>query len=100
MTGTAGEFFFENSATGIGIDQIQDPTELHIRWFDHWLKDKPLAIEKPVHLYKMRQKTWDALESFPPSDNEEHFYLESAGHAASLYGDGRLVREPSDKNTS
>lgn len=100
MTGRAGEFFFENSATGIGIDQIQDPTELHIRWFDHWLKDKPLAIEKPVHLYKMRQKTWDALESFPPSDNEEHFYLESAGHAASLYGDGRLVREPFDKNTS
>src|SRR5699024_6950822 len=101
MTGRAGEFFFEDSATGIGVDQIQDPTELHIRWFDHWLKDKPLGIEKPVHLYKMRQKTWKALDSFPASDMVEQFYLDSDGHAASLHGDGRLVGEQqSDKNTS
>src|SRR5690625_3970253 len=48
----------------------------------------------------MRQKTWKALDCFPASDTVEHFYLESDGHAASLHGDGRLVGEQSDKNTS
>src|SRR5690625_1150843 len=48
----------------------------------------------------MRQRTWKALDCFPASDTVEHFYLESDGHAASLHGDGRLVGEQSDKNTS
>ncbi len=94
MTGRAGECYFEDSATSIGMDKIQDPTELHIRWFDHWLKDKPLAIDKSVHLYKMGQKTWEALECLPASVHVQYFYLESNGDARTLHGDGRLMMEP------
>lgn len=100
MTGRAGELYFDDSATSIGVDQVQDPTELHISWFDHWLKDKPLEIAQPVHLYKMGQKTWDALESFPPEQDLQAFYLESYGNAQSLHGDGRLRKQKANQATS
>jgi putative CocE/NonD family hydrolase len=100
MTGRAGEFFFGDSATAIGEDNIQDPTALHIRWFDHWLKDKPLGIEKPVHLYKMGQKKWDAADHFPGDHDVKHFYLDSDGDAASLMGDGILAGKPASGHTS
>ncbi|WP_059105533.1 CocE/NonD family hydrolase [Shouchella shacheensis] len=94
MTGRAGEFYFADSATSLGVDKIKDPTELHIRWFNHWLKDEVLGMEKSVHVYKMGQRLWEALETWPPQGEMRSFYLQSEGNAQSRYGNGKLVSEP------
>ncbi|MBP1968332.1 putative CocE/NonD family hydrolase [Virgibacillus natechei] len=96
MSGRAGEKFFENSAVQMGVDRVKDPTELHIKWFDKWLKDKPLSIEKPVHLYMAGQKKWQSFEKWPPDTSTIEFFLHSEGAAQSRHGDGRLLRNPSD----
>ncbi|MCC2252661.1 CocE/NonD family hydrolase [Virgibacillus sp. AGTR] len=94
MTGHAGEKFFEVAAKNIGVDQITDPTEVHIQWFDKWLKDKPLYIQKPVQLYLMGQQKWAAYEEFPIVKQQEYF-LESNGKSQTSAGDGKLVSIPS-----
>lgn len=90
MTGRAGERFFENAAESIGVDRVKDPTELHIMWFDHWLKDKPLKIEKPVHLYLMGTGEWKAFDEWPPSASVKDLFLTSDGNSQTLTGDGKL----------
>jgi len=75
MTGRAGEKFFDNAAKNIGEDAISDPTELHIKWFDKWLKDEPLPITKPVQLYMTQQDGWEAFEAWPPETNVRSLYL-------------------------
>lgn len=99
MTGHAGEKFFSNAETNIGVDQIQDPTEIHIKWFDKWLKDKPMPIEKPVHLYLMGQEKWAAFDVWPPTTEQRVLYLDSKGHAQTRDGDGRLSTVPANQET-
>ncbi|SDI22221.1 hypothetical protein SAMN05192534_12612 [Alteribacillus persepolensis] len=92
MTGRAGGKYFDNAQVEIGKDNIKDPTELHILWFNHWLKGKPHTIEKPVHLYLMGQKRWENYDRWPPSPVEEKtYYLHSKGAANSRSGDGALT---------
>lgn len=95
MTGRCGEKFFPYAAENIGVDAIKDPTEIHIKWFDKWLKGKPLPIEKPVHLYVMGQDKWEAYEQWPSADMEKELFLSSNGPSQTRDGDGRLSREPS-----
>lgn len=99
MTGRAGEKFFENAAEWIGVDKIKDPTELHIKWFDHWLKDSPLPIEQPVHLYAMGQERWESYSSWPLQTEVTELYLESNGKSQTRDGDGKLAVRPSLNET-
>jgi putative CocE/NonD family hydrolase len=68
--------------------------ELTYGWFDFWLKnDKSKAPSNMprVQYYTMGMNKWQAAEQWPPKAAEmTTFYLDSKGHANSLYGDGML----------
>jgi putative CocE/NonD family hydrolase len=64
------------------------------RWFDRWLKNEPHAFPSStpaVRYYTMGKNKWQAAEQWPPrAAKMTRLYLQSGGHANSLYGDGRL----------
>ncbi len=99
MTGQAGDKYFANAKTNIGVDKLEDPTEIHINWFDKWLKDKPLSMEKPVHLYLMQQKRWEAYVEWSPVSRKKELYLASNGNAQTRNGDGKLLDTPEASET-
>lgn len=99
MTGQAGEKFYPEAAENIGVDQMKDPTELHIKWFDHWLKQKPLPIEKEVHLYMLEENKWKAYSKWPKPKKVKQFYLYSEGKSQTKHGDGKLLSHPSALQT-
>jgi putative CocE/NonD family hydrolase len=72
---------------------------LQFEWFDQWLKgkDTPLLSEPPVKVFTMGANHWREEREWPPRDaHPKRFYLESAGHANTLEGDGVLAdRVPS-----
>lgn len=101
MTGRCGDRFFAHAEKNIGVDQIKDPTEVHIQWFDHWLKDKPLSIEKPVHLYLMEENRWEAYDEWPivQGNQETEWFLCSQGTSQTRNGDGTLENSPMHEET-
>lgn len=99
MTGRAGDRFFQHAEENIGIDKLKDPTEVHIKWFDKWLKDKPMPIQKPVHLYLMEQTTWEAFDGWPLPNMISELYLQSNGNSQTRLGDGNLSSTSSSKQT-
>lgn len=99
MSGQAGEKFFENGAVNIGVDGVADPTALHIKWFDTWLKDKPMNIDKPVHLYLTGQSRWDSFEKWPSAVTKGKWFLDSKGTSQTRQGDGRLLHIPAISQT-
>ncbi|GAB4074520.1 CocE/NonD family hydrolase [Barrientosiimonas marina] len=97
MTGRAGEVLFQNAEKHIGVDRIQDPTQLHIIWFDYWLKGKPMPVQEPVHLYAMGDAEWKAF-SQEPDASKQAFFLQSDGNAAT--GDsGKLAGQLTETET-
>lgn len=101
MTGRCGDKFFNAGAENIGTDNIKDPTEIHIKWFDYWLKDKPMPIKKPVHLYMMGRESWEAFDEWPIKQDVKlsEVYLQSNGMSQTRHGDGRLNIQPSPTQT-
>lgn len=99
MSGQVGERFFANGAENIGVDGVKDPTALHIQWFDKWLKDKPMPIEKPVHLYLTGQSRWENFAAWPPVATEETWFLDSKGASQTRDGDGQLLQAPASAAT-
>jgi uncharacterized protein len=67
-------------------------------WFDRWLKgDKAAFPATTPHLryYEMGANRWRSAAEWPPAGGKMlRLYLRSAGHANSLYGDGRLDAAP------
>ncbi len=73
---------------------------LQLEWFDQWLmgKDSPLLSKPPVKVFVMGANQWREVREWPPSGSrEQKFYLESAGHANTLAGDGTLASRPPRK---
>lgn len=64
-------------------------------WFDHFLKgDNNGVLQKhpKVMYYLMGKNEWKDSPSWPPPGAQpETFYLSSAGHANTMYGDGLLT---------
>ncbi|MFC2947849.1 CocE/NonD family hydrolase [Virgibacillus sediminis] len=100
MSGRAGDKFFAGGAEKIGVDGITDPTELHIAWFNKWLKNEQLPMEEKVHLYLTGQERWESFDSWPPISSRKEFYLSSDGASQSRYGDGLLKGEPDHGSTA
>ncbi|MBB6448410.1 hypothetical protein HNR44_000359 [Geomicrobium halophilum] len=99
LNGQVGEVFFENDT--LGIEQLEDLTELHIRWFDHWLKGQRLNTEKPIHFYHMGHNSWEARRSWPPKNVcTERYYLSSHMGANSRSGNGTLEKKKPETNRS
>ena len=74
------------------------------RWFDHYLKgiDNGIAGDAPVHVFVMGRNRWHAEQDWPlPQTRWTKFYLQSAGKANSIAGDGVLsTSAPGDRPAS
>jgi putative CocE/NonD family hydrolase len=80
--------------SGLGI---QDPTTLHLEFYDRWLKGRPALADRdrPVRLFLMGANRWLAEADWPPPDVEvQEWHLRGDGRANTVRGDGRLSREP------
>ncbi|NNE26248.1 MAG: CocE/NonD family hydrolase, partial [Saprospiraceae bacterium] len=70
-------------------------------WFDFWLKGEANNFKENtarVQYYTMGANKWQSSESWPPaSANMTKYYLNSTEGANSLYGDGRLILNLSEK---
>jgi putative CocE/NonD family hydrolase len=89
VTSTAGHTLFGSSAQVL----LED---LHMRWFDHWLKDLPNGIdaEPPVHVFAMGENRWRDYTGWPPSEAVlTPYFLHSNGGAVTSGGDGSLSLE-------
>ncbi len=67
--------------------------ELHMNWFDHWLRDRDSGItaEPPARVFAMGTNTWDTFADWPPPQAvPTKYYLHSNGAAATARGDGVL----------
>jgi uncharacterized protein len=69
-----------------------------LEWFDHFLKDKENGVLKrhaKVTYYLMGKNVWKDSPTWPPPGVQtQTFYLSSAGHANTMYGDGTLAVRP------
>jgi hypothetical protein len=76
-----------------------DYDNLMYGWFDHFLKgeDNGILQKQPkVRYYVVGLNEWKSSPSWPPPGAQPRtFYLQSDGHANTLYGDGSLAPESS-----
>ena len=82
---------FEN--VGFGPDAGVPVRALQLEWFDQWLmgKDSPLLSKPPAKIFVMGSNRWREAQAWPPAEaRPKTLYLESAGRANSLAGDGAL----------
>jgi len=76
-----------------GKDAKLDLKEVHLKWFDYWLKGKNTNImeEPPVKYFLMGANKWCTAHEWPPEGvSYVKYYLHSGGKANSLLGDGLL----------
>ncbi len=70
--------------------------DLHMRWHDHWLKDRDNGVESeaPVRVFTMGVNAWREYTAWPPAESRPiEYYLHSNGAAVSSHGDGVLSIE-------
>jgi len=85
------------SGVDFGADSTVPVRSLQIEWFDQWLmgKDTPLVSEPPVKIFVMGSNQWLEAHEWPPAQaRERDLYLESAGSANTVAGDGALAERP------
>lgn len=79
-------------------DARLDYDALTYGWFDYWLKGEAnnILTQLPrVRYYTMGSNKWQTAETWPPANAQmTPYYLNSGGHANSLYGDGKLTTTP------
>jgi putative CocE/NonD family hydrolase len=86
-----------------GADASVPVRELQMEWFDQWLmgRDSPLLSKPPLKIFVMGSNLWREEREWPPTDaRQKILYLESAGKANSLEGDGVLGDKAPHKTTS
>ncbi len=91
-----GERFFGIHASEDWIDQKEDLTDLHLRWFDHWLKGKDTLPENeaPIKIFVMGINEWRDEHEWPLARTTyEPLYLHSEGKANTRFGNGKLSFE-------
>ena len=85
-------------------DASFDYEGLIFRWFDRLLKGEDNGFEAStpkVQYYAMGANAWRSADRWPPEGTEPlTLYLDSDGSANSLFGDGRLIREPPAKDSA
>jgi putative CocE/NonD family hydrolase len=72
---------------------VVDMDELHLQWFDHWLKgiDNGVMDQAPVRYFYAGINEWREEQTWPPADRVSTcLYLHSGGRANTSLGDGSL----------
>ena len=88
-----GDRHFGLHASQDWIDYETDLTGLHIRWFNHWLKDEQAEFntEAPIKLFVMGINKWRNEHEWPLARTVyTPYYLHSEGKANTRFGDGKL----------
>jgi len=70
-----------------------DFLQMHLRWYDHWLKGIDNGIERqpPVRVFVMGANRWRQSEQWPlPQTKYTKYYLHSGGSANTSSGDGAI----------
>ncbi len=86
LGGRAGQTAFGQSATIAAGD-------LHLRWFDRWLRDADNGVDRepPVRVFTMGVNRWQTFAAWPPpAARPTPYYLHGNGSAATANGDGVL----------
>jgi len=68
--------------------------ELHMRWFDHWLRDRDTGIDRepPVRVFTVGANRWHDFDAWPPKEAAfTPYFLHSNGGANTARGDGALT---------
>jgi len=74
--------------------------EIALEWFDGTLRGLPTKGFERVRYFLMGENKWVECESWPPAHKQVRYYLRSAGHANSRFGDGLLTVEgPNDSES-
>lgn len=90
---TIGERSFGIHASEDWINLEEDFTNLHLRWFDYWLKGKNTEImdEDPVKIFVMGINEWRNEQEWPLArTNYTPYYIHSDGDAHSQKENGIL----------
>jgi putative CocE/NonD family hydrolase len=77
-----GDVDFGLRASGLYLDLREDLTSLHLRWFDHWLKDAANAVEEEprVRLFVQGRNRWRDEDGWPLSRAvPTPWYLDAGG---------------------
>ena len=74
-----------------GPEAARNMDELHVRWFDQWLKGKDNGFSQTQshELYDMGARQWRKFSKWP--DAKTGFFLEGGGRASIDLGDGSLA---------
>jgi len=89
LTSSSGHTVF-----GIGSQVLLE--DVHLRWFDRWLRDRDTGVddEPPVRVFAMGVNEWRTFAAWPPAEAvDTRYYLHSNGAAATARGDGALSTE-------
>lgn len=77
-----------------GPEAVFDTNQLHLKWFDHWLKGTGSFDSQPrVRAFALGSNRWHELDQWPPERGlapTKTWYLHSAGRANSEHGNGAL----------
>jgi uncharacterized protein len=69
-----------------------DTDALHLRWFNHWLKDSgEFSTEPRIRYFALNKNQWQTASAWPVANHT--LYLHSNGRANSSKGDGTLTAE-------
>jgi len=69
-----------------------DTDALHLRWFNHWLKDSgEFSTEPRIRYFALNKNQWQTASAWPATNHT--LYLHSDGRANSSKGDGALTAE-------
>ncbi|MDQ1328007.1 MAG: uncharacterized protein QG641_1292 [Candidatus Poribacteria bacterium] len=93
----------EGWSADFGSDMLIDMLDLHINWYDYWLKDIKNGIdqEPPIKIFVMGANKWRFENEWPLARTRfTRYYLHSDGKANSLNGDGTLSISPSQSDES
>jgi uncharacterized protein len=91
----------ETQKTMVGDRDVGDArfdyASLIVNWFDHWLRGEHNAAENlpKVQYYPLSSSRWRTATAWPvPGTKALKLFLGSGGSANSLFGDGRLEKQP------
>ena len=90
--------FPHSSFAGIefGAEAAVDMDQVHLRWFDHWLKgmDNGVPDDSPVRLFETGTNVWRDGDRWPLGEQDAYFYLRFDGREGRLEAEAPAQADP------